>query len=362
MDTPNPELDPKLAASLKSLQRQALRDPQAASRARQAFLEQAAQIKPRVSNLPPNRLEGRKENLLAFWFGLRKEKNPMLNFVLSVVLVLGLMLGAGATTVAAAQAAPPDGALYPLKTWSEDVRLDWVADPQAKLDLTLQFNARRSADLQTALCSGAAVPEPVLARFENQERLTLTLAAGLPVDQTRAALEQIRTQARQQEQAMAQLQLNTPAAQQIRARLQTMLQTQAQIAQQGLENPNWLREQLRLHENNRFRLSTPTVQPPARPTSPTPGGSQGTHTPGQGNGPGAGNSQNPWIEPTYTPCPGNGPGTGTNGNIGPTANPNPGNPTTQPGQGEGGNTQPGDGNGSGGETGNGSGNGNGSKP
>ncbi len=357
MNTPNPELDPKLEAVLKSLQRQAQRDPQAASRARQAFLDQAAQIKPRVSNLPQNRLEGKKENLTAFWFGSRKEKKPMFNFVMSVFLVLVLTFGAGATTVAAAQGALPDGTLYPLKTWSEDVRLGWASDPQSKLDLALQFNARRSVDIHTALASGATVPEPALIRFENQERLALTLAAGLPPNQTRAALEQIRDQAHQQEQAMAQLKLNAPAAQQTRARIQTVLQIQAQIAQQGLENPNWLREQLQLGENHRFKLSTATAEPPVQPTPAGPGaGSQGTRTPGSGDDPGSGNSQNPWIEPTYTPGSGNGPGTGANGNNGPTANPNPGNPTAQPGQGEGENYQPGDG------SGNGNGNGNGNKP
>jgi hypothetical protein len=346
---PNPELDPKLEALIKSLQRHNPRDPQAASRARNSFLAEAAQISPRVSNLPQHRLEEWKQKLITFWYGIRKEKSPMFNFALSAFLVLTLVFGAGATTVAAAQAALPDETLYPVKIWSEDARLGWEDDPQAKLDLALQFAANRGEEIQTILASGTGFPDPLLTRFENQQQLALSLAAGLPNDQIRPALEQIHNQALQQEHVMAQLQLNDSDTQQIRTRIQTMLQTQAQIAQQGLENPEWLREQLRLHERDRLKFSLPTVEvtetaiPSSIDNKPLE-----TETSEPGSNYGSGSSQNPWMDGTATPGFGYGPGTGANGNASTTPHPNVENPqkkpSTQPGNGGGGQPDTGNGN------------------
>lgn len=335
MNIPDPEIDPKLEKMLKDLRQSAPRDPQTASRARNSFLAEAKETSSRVSNRPQNRLEEWKEKFIIFWNGSPKEKNPMFNFVTSVILTLGLVFGAGATTVVAAQSALPDDTLYPVKIWSEDVRLNWADTPQNKLDLALKFTSRRSAEIQTALEADAAIPEPVVTRLENQQRLALNLAAGLPSEQARPALEQIRDQARQQENSIAKLKPNTPVAEQVRARVQNMLQMQAQIAQTGLDNPTWMREQLRLQENNRFRL-TPVVEPTLPLVTPDPtSGPRVTDIPKPGNGFDSGNSQNPWIEATHTPNPGNtsgnGAGSDTTGNSSVTPDPVPGKPSKQPG-------------------------------
>lgn len=344
---PNSELDPQLASQLKTLRRAIPRDPQLASRARESFLAEAAQIAPRVSISPRNRLDGWKETFTSFWKITRREKNPMFNITMAVLIVLGVIFGGGATTVAAAQTALPEQALYPIKIWSEDIRLGWEIDPQAKLDLELQFTARRAEEIGAMLVAGGPVSEPVLTRFENQQRQTLEYAAGMSDELVLPALEQVRNQARQQEQLMMQLQVAEPVAAQIRARIQIMMQAQAQTAQQGIDDPLWLREQLRLHE--RIHLATPTTTEPSLPTATSATGNNpwttGTPTPLSGYGPGE--SQNPWTEGTPTPGSGYGPGTGTGNNP----NPSPGSnsevpeklPSVQPGNGGGG--QPGNGNG-----------------
>ena len=357
---PNPDLDPKLDALLQELRRSTPRDPELVSQARKAFLTEAAQIAPQVSRVSistPGRLNRWKENIKTIWLGMQKEQKPMFNLFMSVLLVLGAVLGGGATTVAAAQAAQPDETLYSVKTWSEDVRLGWANDPQAKLDLALQFSARRAEEIQELFAADNNVPELVITRFENQQQQALDLAAGMPDDLVIPALEQVRDQARQQEQMMAQLHVADQATQQIHHRIQTLLQNQEQMAQQGIQNPNWLRQQLRQRGRDRNGLLTPTVGaaetgqtalPGSNPWTtgtPTPGSSYGpggsqnpwtTWTPTPGSGYGPGGSQNPWTTGTPTPGSGYGPGQGTGGCTTCTPNPQNGNPTEPPGSGGGG--------------------------
>ena len=359
---PNPELDPKLNALIRSLQRQTPRDPQAASRARDSFLAEAAQIAPRVSISAQSRLDKWKESLKTFWFSTQKEQKTMFNLFMTVLIVLGAVFGGGATTVAAAQAAQPNETLYPVKTWSEDVRLAWENDPQEKLGLLLQFADRRTEEMQSLFVADSSIPEPVMTRFENQQQQALNLAAGMPDDLTLPALERIRNQARQQEQTLAQLQIAAPAAQQTRARIQKMIQSQEQMALQGIQNPDWLRQQLRLRERDRIWFFTPTTQATENTGAPLSGSNPwttGTPTPGSGYGPGG--SHNPWMDGTPTPGSGYGPGPGTGDGTTCTPQPRNGNPADQPGAGNG--------NGDGGNGNNGDGgqpapdgNGNGNKP
>ena len=199
----------------------------------------------------------------------------MFNVTMALLIILGVVFGGGATTVAAAQTAQPEQPLYPVKIWSEDIRLGWETDSKGRLDLGLQFTARRADEISAMLAAGASVPEPVLARFENQQRQALEYAAGMPDELVLPALEQVRNQARQQEQIMMQLQVSEPTAVQIRTRVQIMLQTQAQTAQQGIEDPLWLREQLRLHE--RIHVVTPGQPKPPPHSADTAPGSHKTH-------------------------------------------------------------------------------------
>jgi hypothetical protein len=361
---PNPELDPKLEVLIKSLQLHTPRDPQAASRTRDSFLAEATQISPRVSNLPRHRLEEWKEKFTIFWYVSKKEKSTMFKFAMSIFLVLGLVLGVGATTVVAAQSAQPDETLYPVKIWSEDVRLDLETDPQVKLELALQFAARRTEEIRTLFVAGNTVPEEVMTRFESQQQQAMNFAADMPDERTAPALEQVRDQARQQNQFMAQLQVAEPAAQQTRARIQNMLQTQEQMALQGIQDREWLRQQLRLRGRDRIWFFTPTIQVTENAMTPLSGSNSwtnGTPTPGSGYGPGG--SHNPWTDGTPTPGSGYGPGPGTGDCTTCTPKPRNGSPAEQPSAGNGG----GDGENGNGDNGEGGqpapgGNGNGNKP
>ncbi len=293
-----PEVDPQVEALLMKLGPMPRRDAQRAAAARDAFLAESGQITPRVSNLPQERHDKWKGTFGSFWFARRRENRKMFNLVMTVLLALGVVFGGGATTVAVAQGAQPSDALYAVKTWSEDVRLGMEADPQAKFGLALQFAARRAEEVQHMLAAGGIAPTALLSRFENQAQQALRIAAGMPNDQAMPALERLRNQVRLQEQTMAQLQLQDPVADQTRARVQTMLQTQERLVQEGIDNPDQLREQLRLRQRDQLKSGAPAeeatdTQDSTLAETPVPG------------------LQNPWTDGIPTPGSSYGPGPGT---------------------------------------------------
>jgi hypothetical protein len=106
---------------------------------------------------------------------------------------------------------------------------------------------------------------------------------------------------------MSQLQLPTDATLQTRARVKTMLQAQELLAQAGIDDPNWLRQQLHQGNGNQTMRGNPPAESPGAPDS-APGNVQpstnGERMPDSGYGPGT--SESP------VPGGGYGPGPGTN--------------------------------------------------
>jgi hypothetical protein len=269
INDPNPEMDPRVNQMLQSLQQVEPRDTHTAAHARSNFLSEVEQLKPSVSISPPTRLNIWESIKNHFWLFKRKENKTVFNFIMSIMVVMSVVFGGGAVTVAAAQSAVPEGLLYPVKTWTEEVRLGWEKDPVDKAGLAIQLTTRRAEEIQSMLMSKGEVPEPVLAQFQNQHQLALKLAANLPDEQVPAVMAQYREQIQLQEQIMAQLQLKDGTGDQIRTRLQTMLMTQAQIALQGSEDPAWLREQIKAQTQEQTQAGNAFDD---------------EETPGQGNG------------------------------------------------------------------------------
>jgi hypothetical protein len=245
---------------------------------------------------------------------------PALQFALVTVLVLGIVFTSGTLTVAAAQNSLPAETLYPLKTWSEDLRLSLAQDAAAQVALDLEFANRRVDELQTMLQSDEIPPESVVARLETQVDHALQIASSLPDERATPALLQISGQLRACDQTLRQVHLraNAPAAA-IQAQAQAVLQRNAQYAETGATQPGWLRKQFQ----QRGQPTQPSPMPSATPFSitdtPTSGAGlgigqsrtphpNGSMTPGNGNGNGAGGPQGPSV--TGTPMPGNGNGPG----------------------------------------------------
>ena len=246
-------LDHQLIEQLEELHESAQRDPHAAAAARIAFLTEARNAA--AQRVPPKPLQRLKEWMAAitvFLAAPRKEKGaPMFSTVITLIVVLSLALGGG--TVAASQASMPDDALYQVKTWSEDARIAISTNQEAQFQLALGFATRRMREIQTMLQADKTPPEVVMTRLQNELNYALRLTMNMPDSQSQPALLQLQTQLQQHDRAMIQLQLNQdvdPALLQIRDQIRTMLQQQLQLCQSGIENPEWLREQLRTRDQD----------------------------------------------------------------------------------------------------------------
>ncbi|MEJ5223789.1 MAG: DUF5667 domain-containing protein, partial [Anaerolineales bacterium] len=255
----------------------------------------------------------------------------MFSLLMTFLLVVGVAFGSGGAALAAAQTSLPSDALYPLKTWSEDVQFQWADSVQTRLELLLQFQARRMEEIRTMLQNGQVPPQAVLTRAQTQSEQALHLAASLPPEEAAQALMRVQAQLQQQIQVMTQLHLPdqaNPALVQVQAQVRAMLTERIQLAGQGAEDPQWLREQLHIREQlrlqeqdctspdclqyqNQYQYQNGTGNPS---NNPSPAGGNpwavGTPTPGSGYGPGE--SQNPWTDTTPTPGSGYGPGESQN--------------------------------------------------
>jgi hypothetical protein len=247
--------DHQLIEQLEQLRETEPRNPHAAAATRVAFLIEARNAAQGVSGQPFQRLNEWMAAITTFLAAPRKEKGvPMYSTVLTLIVVLSLAFGGG--TVAAAQTSMPNGALYQIKILSEDARISISADPETQFQLALGFAARRMDEIRTMLQSGEVPPQAVTTRLQNQLNHGLNLAMNMPEGQLQPTLLQVQTQLQQHDQTMNQLQLQQDADQvllQSRDQIRTMLQQQLQLCQTGMENPDFLRDQLRTREQDQLQ-------------------------------------------------------------------------------------------------------------
>jgi len=191
IDKNQPTLDKELEDSLRVLRDIPERDTNAALRGRNLFLAEARDLKRSVTPAAKRRHSKWMTNFQTV-LPFRKEGVPVLTQVISALLILTTLLGgAGAGTVYAAQSSMPDDALYTVKIWSENARLELAASPEKDVDLLLEFTDRRVDEMLTLAEEGSEAPEPLMTQLQEH----LNLAAQL-CDQTSDPL-QTRQQIRQ---------------------------------------------------------------------------------------------------------------------------------------------------------------------
>lgn len=166
--------------------------PDVQRRLKNEFLAQMQQARPQnVTILQKQRLNQQQTNpntLVYRW----RTSSMTVKIIGILVAVTILLSGAGAGTVMASQSALPDEALYPVKRWSEDVRLDLASQPDTQMALLLDFADRRADEMVTM--SAAGVP------FDQELRLDmlthLWMASQLAEDCEDPLLAQARVQSR----------------------------------------------------------------------------------------------------------------------------------------------------------------------
>jgi hypothetical protein len=213
--------------------------------ARQAFLKRAKETLP--VSLPELKRHIGWKNIL------KKERSPMFTFV-RILILLAVAFGGTTATAFAAQDSLPSEALYPIKTLMEDVRLALTSDPEAEVDLLLQFSDERMEEIAALMEQGLPVPDAVATQLQSHLNSALKTCAELDDAALLQLMAQIQT--RSQEQLKVLEMLGEGSGNQPEDALQ--------LATQAMNNVRVTAEDA-LKDPLTFRLHQGTNRPPEAP-------------------------------------------------------------------------------------------------
>jgi Domain of unknown function (DUF5667) len=191
-------------------------------------------------------------------FGVLQRK-PIMKALVAVVLAFVVLLAGSSFTVFASQGSLPGEVLYPVKSWSEDVRLSLTSSPSDRLVLTLYFTNLRMEEISTLMARGNQVSAQTTDRFQRELEDALQLAAQLDDTQIQYALGEIKSQAEKQGITIQELISKLPPqAEPAVLKLQERLNEQVQLSNIGEANPKNFRAQI---NERREKLKGPKHSP-----------------------------------------------------------------------------------------------------
>lgn len=252
------DIDPIIISLLASLRNVPPRDAHQAALTRAHFLQAANQF---IQEKPT-----RKQSFRLRLFTI-PQLTPVFKFSL-VLLVVGIFLGSGTLGIVQAQQSLPGQVLYPLKTWSEDLRISLQNEPAEKISLGLEFSNRRVDEILSLLEHGTVPAPAVLEHLNSQLDSILVTAAGLPDTQIEIELVTISQELHRRTRQVDQLRLAqvTSETTLFQTRLRSVLMVKIQMAETGARQPAWLRE----HFKRFNRLNeTPLLATPQSIQAPT---------------------------------------------------------------------------------------------
>lgn len=215
------------------------RDPQHAAHGRAEFLMQVRDMK-KITSFQATPAAGNQPQtewvtVLQTLFG-RSKRNAITFPVITVIIVAIFLFGGIGVTAHAAQNSLPVDALYPMKTFTENVSYLLAIQAQNRLDLILSFAERRVGEMAAMAGSKIPVPAGAAVRLGAQVETALNLASGLDRTAQRASLVTILARMLQQEQVLAVLVAANPDDVQLARALRTM-EEQINLAALGLNEP-----------------------------------------------------------------------------------------------------------------------------
>lgn len=189
-------LNDEVLAAFEAARQMPPPQPEAQRRMKNEFLAQMQQTKPQnVTFSQKQRLNQRKTNTNTLVY--RWRTSTMTVKIISILAAVTILLGSvGAGTVMASQSALPDESLYPLKRWSEEVRVELAGEPDKQLALHLDFADRRVDEMVAMLAEGAA--------FDQELRLDMLTHLWMASQLTESCEDPLLAQARVQSRLMAQ--------------------------------------------------------------------------------------------------------------------------------------------------------------
>ena len=280
------EIDPRLKAMLDELNDVPARDPRLATEGRARFLSQAVTVREEaVSLIPVLRLKKWLEKI-------KLQKEFKMTTLVSIITILGLLMGGTAGTVYASQDSLPNEALYGVKIASEEIRLRFTGDAQEQMNLALEFAQNRSDEIDALLEEEEVVPEETMTRLRQHFEFALRVAGELEEGIKTKAVNRIRNMMQIQVQHLTNLEENAPedAAQPL-IQTRVKMENQLRLIDDGLIGigvGHQQQEELQQNQGQGQGAGSPPEEPPAPRTGndepPGPGPSDGaTDPPGPGN-------------------------------------------------------------------------------
>jgi len=203
-------------------------------------------------------------------------------FILArIVLLAAIALGGTGVTAYAAQESLPDQALYPVKTWIEDVRLALANGPQADFGLLQGFVEERIEEIEALVGEGLPVPNQVSDRLETQLQQMMRLAAQMEEPAMLQAMEQVQERLQLQVQRLEKIQNNAPEDAQALGLATQAMNNIRNTAEEAILDPTTFRMRL----GNERPQDAPVQPESQQPDKQEQGGGQnGTGRSDQGNG------------------------------------------------------------------------------
>ncbi len=265
-----------------------------------------------------------------------------MNVVLSILVVAGLLFGGGAT-VSAAQDDLPNEPLYAIKTWTEDLSLQFQNNQEDKVDKLMEMAQVRVQEMVQLSEGGEPIPDEVPLRLEQHIRQAMQNTVNMDDANLDQTLLQLRERLQEQVRVMEQLQAD-PEQEPLLQRTREMLQLRLQLVDEGLQNREMFRNTVRNGQEDEFipPAQNGNGQQNGEPNL-TPG--EPNQTPGGPNLEPGGPNADPGGPNTDPGGPNTDPGGSNTDPTGPSTE--PGGPNTEPGSGTGTpSPDPGNGNGS----------------
>ncbi len=233
-DSLSDEFDRVLYRDLDILKSIPPRDLELTRKARVRFLEEMDSIcrKNVIKNSNLRHIQQKEVKTGFRWFG--KEFSPMFTqIVLAVLIALSVLGGGSAGAVYASQSSIPGDFLYPVKLLSEDIQLDWTAEPEQQLELNLEMAQERLFEMEQAKLVNREIPEETLKGMYNHLETSLQLGARLYADNPEAQQklnERVRTQVQNLEQFGTSE--ASPEMQQLHQQIHEKVQVQERVNQE----------------------------------------------------------------------------------------------------------------------------------
>ena len=194
-----------------------------------------------------------------------------------IILLTAFALGGTGVTAYAATESLPNQALYPIKTWIEDLRLGIADDPQVDFELLFGFVEERITEIETLVQKGDPIPEQVATRLSNQLQQMARVAADLDDPALIQAMEQVRLRSQVQVQRLEKLRENTPEDSPALGQATQAMNNMQNTAEGAIEDPITFRQ--------RQGANRPE-DAPVPPDNDAPNGNGESSPNGQGQGQG----------------------------------------------------------------------------